>query len=215
MMFFIIIIGVVLSISVLLFILIISTIQIEIKNLVINSNNKKENKINLYIRLKILNKLTYLKVEVNREKISDFKDLDKRILEKINQIKNKLISNRKEILNIDNIRALKYLNLKIDELEFDLKIGLADSFFTSIIVGIIWTLISILIARNEKEYINKNYSIKPEYNENPLIKIKLNCIINIKMIHIINVIYMLRKKKRSGEYNERTSYRRTYAGIND
>lgn len=215
MIFFLIIIGFVLTIFSLLFILFISTIQIEIKNLVINSTNKKDNNINLYIRLKVLNKLTYLKIELNKERIIKFKVLDKRILERINEIQNKLMINRKEILNIDAIRTLRHLNIEIDNLKLNLKIGLADSFLTSITVGMISTLISILIAKNTKEYSNKCYSIMPQYNENPLIKIQLNCIINIKMIHIINVIYMLSKKKRSGEYNERTSDRRSYASIND
>lgn len=215
MVFFLIIIGTILIIFALLFILFISIIQIEIKNLVIDSTNKKDNNINLYIRLKFLNKLTYLKIEFNKERIGKFKNLDKRILERINEIQNKLMTNRKEILNIDAIRALRHLNIEIDNLKLNLKIGLADSFLTSITVGIISILTSLLIARNTKEYSNKYYSIMPEYNETPLIKIKLNCIINIKMIHIINVIYMLSKKKRSGEYNERTSDRRAYASIND
>lgn len=214
MIFFLVVIGIILIIFALLFILFISTIQIEINNLVINSTNKKENKINLYIRLKILNKLTYLKIKVNKEKISKFKVSNKRILKKINQIKNELINNRKKVLNTNAIRVLRNLNIEIDKLKLNLKIGLLDSFLTSITVGIIGTLISIIIAKNTKEYSNKYYLIIPEYNENPIIKINLNCIINIKMMHIINVIYMLSKKKRSGEYDERASNRRTYASIN-
>lgn len=215
MIFFLVVIGFVLTIFLLLFILFISTIQIEIDNLVINSINKKENKINLYVRLKILNKITYLKIKVNKEKMSRFKVSNKRILKKINQIQNELINNRRKVLNIDVIRLLNRLNVEIDKLNLCLKIGLSDAFLTSITVGMISALISILISKNTKEYSDKYYSILPDYNKTPLVKINLNCIINIKMIHIINVIYMLRKKKRSGEYNERTSYRRTYAGIND
>lgn len=215
MIFFLVVIGFVLTIFLLLFILFISTIQIEIDNLVINSINKKENKINLYVRLKILNKITYLKIKVNKEKMSRFKVSNKRILKKINQIQNELINNRRKVLNIDVIRLLNRLNVEIYKLNLCLKIGLSDAFLTSITVGMISALISILISKNTKEYSDKYYSILPDYNKTPLVKINLNCIINIKMIHIINVIYMLRKKKRSGEYNERTSYRRTYAGIND
>lgn len=215
MIFFLIIIGFALTIFLLLFLLFISTIQIETDNLVINSINKKENKINLYVRLKILNKITYLKIKVNKEKMSRFKVSNKRILKKINQIQNELINNRRKVLNIDVIRLLNRLNVEIDKLNLFLKIGLSDAFLTSIIVGMISALISILISKNTKEYSDKYYSILPDYNKTPLVKINLNCIINIKMIHIINVIYMLSKKKRSGEYNERTSDRRTYASIND
>ena len=197
MIFFLVIIGVTLTIFLLLLILFISTIQIKIKELVIDSTNKKDNNINLYIRLKVLNKLTYLKLKLNKEKISKFKVLNKRMLKNINQIKNELINNRKKVLNINTIQILRNLDIEIDKLKLNLKIGLADSFLTSITVGIIGALISIVIAKNTKEYSDKYYLIIPEYNENPLVKINLNCIINIKMIHIINVIYMLSKNKRS------------------
>jgi hypothetical protein len=53
------------------------------------------------------------------------------------------------------------------------------------------------------------YTITPVYADKNIIKINLNCIIKIKMIHIICVLYILMKKRRV-EKHERTSNRRTY-----
>ena len=55
-----------------------------------------------------------------------------------------------------------------------------------------------------------NYTIEPIYQNKNIYKIQFNCIIQVKMVHIINVIYIFLKKGRS-DLNERTtSNRRSY-----
>ena len=58
-------------------------------------------------------------------------------------------------------------------------------------------------------YKNCFYDIKPIYKDKNLYEISLNCIIEVKMVHIINMIYKIVKKRRSDK-NERTSNRRAY-----
>ena len=66
-----------------------------------------------------------------------------------------------------------------------------------------------LITRLKKErYI---YNIKPLYYNKNLYKINLNCIIEIKMVHIINIIFILIKKGRKKNEQSTTSNRKPYA----
>jgi len=52
------------------------------------------------------------------------------------------------------------------------------------------------------------FIVKPLYNLGNSIKFNLNCIISVKVVHIIYVIYILLKKRRAS--NERASNRRSY-----
>ena len=90
---------------------------------------------------------------------------------------------------------------------------------TTYAIPFISTLISFFLKltvknvnlRNKREYY---YKIEPVYNTN-IINLRLNCIINVKMVHIINIIYIfLNKKGRSDKY-ERTSNRRSYDYSNE
>ena len=61
-----------------------------------------------------------------------------------------------------------------------------------------------------KKYNNRQkFSIQPIYVNQNLINVDFSGIFQIKMIHIINTICMI-NKKRKGDKNERTSNRRFY-----
>ena len=53
----------------------------------------------------------------------------------------------------------------------------------------------------------KAFSVYPLYNFGNSIKINLNCIIKVKIVHIIYVIYILLRRRNK---NERASNRRAY-----
>ena len=100
------------------------------------------------------------------------------------------------------------------ELEFfktNIKIGTEDIIFTSFIVTILSSLLGIGLAKAIKKYTENKfyYSILPVYGKNNMLDIDLNCIINVKLVHIIYVIYMFSKKRSEKKY-ERTSNRRSY-----
>lgn len=72
------------------------------------------------------------------------------------------------------------------------------------------TVIAIFLSKKVKKYNDKQiFSIKPIYANQNLIKIEFSGIFQIKMIHIINTICILNRKRRGGK-GERTSNRRTY-----
>lgn len=202
-----------------------SSLELEISNLKFDTDNNKNNKLEdylFYIRLKILDKITWLKIKVDKNKIKKIEKSNffkSTILNKINRYDNlrDIISkNKKEIFNKSNINLIKYINPKLKKFNLNMDICTSDNIFTSFSVAIIASLISIFLARNIEKIENNNYRyiITPKYEQKPNVKIKLDCIIDIKIVHIINIIYMI-IKKRSVVNDERTSYRRTYVCSND
>jgi len=225
MIIFFIILTILFFISLLVLMLCLSSLEIEVYNLCFNSENKKNNKLQNYlfcIRLKLLDKITWFKIEIDKKKmkkIENSKIFKSRIFNKINEyehIRDIILKNRKEIFKKDNIEYIKGIESKIKQLNLNMELCTSDSIFTSFSVAIFASILSLLLAKNvEKFESNKyRYIITPKYEQKPSIKIKLNCIISIKIVHIMNVIYML-IKKRSVEYDERTSNRRPYVCSND
>ena len=88
--------------------------------------------------------------------------------------------------------------------------GIEDAIATSYLVAIIASILSIILPHLVKKEDIKNikYEINPIYNT-LIFNLKLDSIINLKIVHIIYVIYNLVKKGR--DKNERTSNRRSYA----
>lgn len=80
-------------------------------------------------------------------------------------------------------------------------------------VPTISTILSILIAKNQEEKpkkeIKQYYKITPVYKNKNLINFCLEGIFELKMIHIITTICILKKKRRVGKH-VRTSNRRSY-----
>ena len=67
---------------------------------------------------------------------------------------------------------------------------------------------SITISKKAMREDKIFYNVEPIYNSQNLINIAISGIFQIKMIHIINTIYVLNKK--GGIEYERTSNRRSY-----
>lgn len=199
---FLILLTILFLISLLFLFLLLSNLEIEINKLWFDSSNKKGEKLKdylFYIRLKILDKITWIKIKIDDKKIKKIKNsklLKSKTFEKINKMKNvkeSILKNKKEILNIRN---LKDLDIKIEQLNLDMKISVSDYIITSFSTAFIASVISIILAKKIKKYEENRYRylITPIYEYKPTLKIKLNCIIDIKIVHIMNVIYMLVKK---------------------
>lgn len=225
MIVFFIILTILFFISLLFLILCLSNLEIEVNELCIDSENKKHHKLENYlfcIRLKLLDRITWLKIKIDKKKIKTIKNskiFKSKIFSKINgneHIRDIVLKNKKEIFKTSNIEYIKEIKPELKQLNLYMELCTSDSIFTSFSVAILASIISIIVARNIEEFSSSKYRyvITPKYEQKPSIKIKLNCIISIKIVHIMNVIYML-IKKRSVEYDERTSNRRTYASLND
>lgn len=206
MIFFWVVISFVFLISFMIFIICLSYVEVEIKKFKFNSNHKKDKRIEdylIYMRFKFLNKITWMKLEYKKTK--KHKIFNHKMLNKVIDFKDVL-----------RIKYLKWLNPKVDKIDLNVKVDVLDTVTTSIVVGIVSSIVSIILANRIDNYNSKdyNYKVTPIYGEKPQIIIILNCIFNVKMVHIINIVYML-FKKRSVKYDERTSDRRTYACRNE
>lgn len=225
MILFFIVLTIVFIIISLFLIFCLSNLEIEINRLWFDSNReyKKLEDYLIYVRLRLFGKITWLRIKLDNAKIQKIRNsriLKHKIFKKFNitkNIKENILKNKKDIFKIENIRYIKQLDIKIDKLNLYIDLCTADSIFTAFSVAILASAISMILARNMKKYDNNkyNYMITPIYKNKPSLKVKLSCIINIKIVHIINVIYMLINKKRSVEYDERTSDRRAYVCSND
>ncbi len=113
-------------------------------------------------------------------------------------------------INVETLKIIKSLKLEIESLKLKINMGIEDAIATSYLVAIIASILSIILPHLVKKEDIKNikYEINPIYNT-LIFNLKLDSIINLKIVHIIYVIYNLVKKGR--DKNERTSNRRSYA----
>ena len=119
------------------------------------------------------------------------------------------IEKGRKLLTIKNINILKKLNTRLDYLDLELDLGLEDAIFTTELITLISTVISNILPHIISKYIPNKYRYKkmPIYINKNAYYIKLNCIFQLKIVHIINIIYIYLKKGKSDK-NEWTSNRR-------
>ena len=109
------------------------------------------------------------------------------------------IEKGRKLLTIKNINILKKLNIRLDYLDLELDLGLEDVILTTELITLISTVISNILPHIISKYIpNKyRYKIMPIYINKNAYYIKLNCIFQLKIVHIINIIYIYLKKGKS------------------
>lgn len=188
------------------FMLLVSTIKIEIKNFeasnINNKNTKKQSNYSIVLSFYLCNKIKWISFNLNNEKMK--KRYSKIQLEKIDL---------KEIKKDFQLQYLKKIKkMKISYLDLKIQLGTQNPILTAFLISIFSAAISISLPYISTNLNSKNYkyTVQPIYQNQNLYKIQLNCIIELKMVHIINVIYIFLKKGRS-DLNERTtSNRRTY-----
>jgi len=222
MVVFFIVLTILLFLLLLFWLLCLSNLEIEINKFWLNSNNKKNKKLESFlfsIRVKLFGKITWFKIKIDNKKINDIKNskfLISKMFNRFRDIQEIVLKNKQKILKKNNIEYIKKLSIKFKKLDLYMELCTSSTIFTPFVIAAISSLLSIILVKNIEKYdTNKyKYMIMPKYEEKPSLKINLNCIIDIRIVHIINVIYMLIKKRRVVS-NERTSDRRTYASIND
>lgn len=199
--------GLIILIGITAILIIASTLHIQIKNLSISNMQTKNNtKYAIIFSIYFANKIKYIWFNLNSKRAK--KIYSKVQLEKID------LKKFKKVFKLSDLKELTKLHLKISDLNLEMNIGTKSPLVTSFLVVTISNAISLLLphlVNNLKD--NKYfYNIKPLYYNKELYKINLDCIIEIKMVHIINVIYYIFLKKGRRE-NERstTSNRKSYA----
>lgn len=201
-----------------------SSIRISIINLDIDTNSKKIiNDYQFEFGIYVFNKVRIIKFKVNENKIKKLenskllKKMSKVNLSKVTKkLENKVLKNNKSFKITKFIKIfLKEIKPEIVKFKLNLKIGFDDIMVTTYAIPFISTLISFILKLTVKNVNLRNkkreyyYKIEPVYNTN-IINLRLNCIINVKIVHIINIIYIFLIKKRRSDKYERASYRRSY-----
>lgn len=187
-----------------------SSLKIDVKELVVI--NKNVEKFKVIISLNLFSKIKWLKLTLDNEKIKKIrgsgklkafnKILDTKVLRKYKNARQMLIKDWKHIL--------KNLNkLEIESVSIESKLGTENAAITAISTGIVSAVLGIILPRKTS---NLQYKIEPIYINRNYIYLSINCIIAVKLVHIININRMLGK----GVYQEygRTSNRRAYADSN-
>lgn len=187
-----------------------STFKIDIKQLIII--NAKIKKFNIIISLNLFNKIKWLKLTINNKRLTKIKNssklkafnkiLDTKVLRKFKNAKQILIKDWKHVLK--NLSAVD-----IEMLELKSKISTQNAATTAISVGVISTLLATLLARKIQKL---KYKIEPMYIDKNYIYLSINCIIAVKLVHIINMNKKLGKEVYQA-YG-RKSNRRAYANSN-
>ena len=189
-------------------IFIFSKIRIEINNFRFQSTSKRHiNKdYEVIIKLFILKVIPIFKINITKTKLEKLQ-----LKDKIKNIDFKLIQDNKEF-DKKALKAVKELDVAIKNIDLYIDLGTENASLTSIIVPALSTIIAIILHRKIKKFENQVFVINPIYINQNLVNIYISGIFEIKMSHIINMIYVLNKEKKKGvEKNERsTSNRRTY-----
>ena len=148
-----------------------SKIGIDIENLIIDTD--AEEKINedgkIYVYLLLFNKIKLFRKNVRNIPMKDVKfeasDFDIKIF------KNKDIK-------INYFELIRNINIDIKNIDLNVKIGTEDAGITAILVGIFAGILGIIIKKPK-------YQILPIYANRNLLKINLNGIFTIYLMHYI------------------------------
>ena len=168
-----------------------SKIDIKITNLMIDLHNAEHinNKYEVIIKLEILKKIPILKFVLTPEKLKKVKKSWK-MDEKIKQLEKNVLKNKFDIKSLELLKEFSK-NIKTKKLNLKIEIGTEDAFFTSILVGIFASILSTLFSISNVKEEDIFYKIEPIFINQNLLKFEISGIFQIKLIHIINTIYVL------------------------
>ena len=190
-----------------LLIIVFSKIRIDVKKFEYCSANKKHINPNYYLQLSwiILNKIPIIKIKLNKHTVKKLKLKDKFV-----DIDVKMWEERKKI-DKETFSIIKKIDFAIKKLKLKIDIGTENSAITSLLIPIVSTVISFLLRNKMKTKEEQTYIVQPIYKDQNYLNITISGIFDIKMNHIINVIYLLSRKNKKGvKKYERTSNRRSY-----
>ena len=178
-------------------------IKVEIENFEIKIKNKNfdlnKNGI-VIIKFNVLNKINLFKIKTNIDKFQ------------LPESKNKYDKIKNHVVKNDNIKIKdiqKKLKLKYENIKLNIEIGEENAAITAILTGVISSIVSVIIGKYFSDIKQINWSVQPMYNIN-ILKLSLNCIISVKLIHIISTIFMMRKE---GDKYARTSNRKNFKHV--
>ena len=157
-----------------------SRVGVEIKNLIIDTEKPKGEKINkdskIYIYLLIFGKIKLFKNNVRNMDGKNItflnKDLDIKFFKDMD-------------LKIDYKDLLQQIDIYFEQIDLNVQLGTEDAALTAILTGIIGAVLGVIIKRPK-------YEIIPIYANKNFLKIKLDCIFSV---HLMQYIYKVISNK--------------------
>lgn len=160
-----------------------SKIGIDLENLKIDT--EAEHKINkqskIYVYLVIFNKIKLFKKNVKGMKMPNFKFQNKDIDFKI--LKNK-------DLKINYVELLQNIDIDIKQIDLNAQIGTQDAAFTAMLTGIVSGILGMILKKPK-------YQIIPIYSNKNFLKIQIDCIISVNLMHYIYKVIFQKMQKRT------------------
>ena len=174
--------------------IIFSTIRIKIENWEVSNLKEKKNekKYQITTSIHLFNKLKWISLRIDNKKMQ-------KIFVKLH-LDNLDIKKLEKDFQISDIKEIIEIRPKISQLDLQIKLGLEDVILTTYTIPILATVISFILATSVKrENMNKiKYNVEPIYDNKNLYKIKLNTILEIKLLNLLNSsfkIYVSRRQK--------------------
>ncbi len=174
--------------------LVFSKIKINIKNVTIINKDKN---FDIEIIIYLFEILKILKIKINSEHMIILKSKIK-----LQKIKKKILKNfnvnkiENSIFKRITFRELKKLQLNVITLKIYLEYSTNNILLTTYSVPVISTIFGFLYNLSIKKYDSLNYyfKINPMYLNKKYFYIEGESIIEIKMVHIISIMYQLLRK---------------------
>ena len=198
-------------IMIIIIVYIIISLKINFKIETFNYNSmlpkKVKLKYNILITIYIFNKIPIIKIKLTTK---SWNKIRQKVKKRIDEIDVTDIERDREI-NKKILEITKMLKINIKDFNLRLELGTEDAIITSFLVPIIGIIISYLLRQNMVDFKRQKFIIQPVYCNQNLLNLVFSGIFEIKMIHIINIIYVLIKGRGKEGKNERTtSNRRAY-----
>lgn len=170
--------------------ILVSTVRIQITDFEVSNVEKVTAKYKVNISALILDKVKWISLNFDKKKIQ-------RMSKKIH-LEKKDIQKLEKDMQIEDIKEIINIKPKISLLRLNVKLGVEDVVITSYIVPIICTILAVILPYMtiEAERKNINYKIDPMYNNGNIYYVKLDTVLEIKVINILNAVYRIYKSRK-------------------
>ena len=181
-------------IAIIFVITIFPSIKIEIKNLELHipkENGKYVNKdYEVYINVYILRQIKILKFSITENKLER-----KEINDRIKKMEQKVLKNRNQY-DIKLTEFFKKLHIELEKLKLEIYLGTEDAALTAISTGVVASTVGIVLKDKVLEKDKIGFKTVPLYQDGNILKIYIDAILWIRMLHIIHILYILKRKKK-------------------
>lgn len=214
---FYIVLGILLLLTLLILMIYKSKLEIDIENLCMSNINKRKNNEQIVVNISLkIYKCRWIHFKLNKDKMANVyakikkSEYKNRISSKM--IKDMIAKETKIILENQELKG-KILDTKVelDKFNANISLGTEDYILTSYVVAIVAIIIANIlphvIKETEQDILKRvNYKVLPIYQPQNIYKVALSTTLNIKISHLIQIAYMLKKANKEDRKAKEDKY---------